>query len=136
MARAGTVAVLLPGAYYFLRETQLPPSGCAARSRRAHGHRDRLQSGHLADDLAADGDEHGVHAVRLTPQEALAGVTINAAHALGSATWTGSLEVGKHADLALWRIERPADLAYSIGLNPCVAVVHGGRVRHRPVAVA
>jgi imidazolonepropionase len=64
---------------------------------------------------------------RLTPLEALAGVTINAARALGMQGVAGSLAVGKRADFALWDIVRPADLAYSIGFNPCRAVVHGGR---------
>jgi imidazolonepropionase len=72
---------------------------------------------------------------RLTPQEALAGCTVNAARALGLQREIGTLEVGKRADFALWDIARPADLAYSIGLNPCRAVVNGGVPRQRQVAL-
>jgi imidazolonepropionase len=64
---------------------------------------------------------------RVTPLEALAGVTCNAAHALGMQGDIGTLEVGKRADFALWRIERPADLAYAIGFNPCRGIVRAGR---------
>jgi imidazolonepropionase len=63
---------------------------------------------------------------RLTPQEALAGTTRNAAHALGLQDDIGSLELGKRADFVLWDIERPADLAYAVGLNPCRSVVRSG----------
>jgi len=72
---------------------------------------------------------------RLTPQEALAGATVHAARALGRHGEIGTLEVGKRADFALWRIARPADLCYAIGFNPCVAVVNGGVWRLPQVAV-
>ena len=65
----------------------------------------------------------------LTPMEALAGVTRNAAQALGLQSSIGTLEVGKRADVALYRIERPAELCYGLGANPCVGVVHGGALR-------
>jgi imidazolonepropionase len=65
----------------------------------------------------------------LTPEEALAGVTRQAARALGVLDDVGTLEVGKRADLALWRIERPAELCYALGANPCVAVMHRGKLR-------
>jgi imidazolonepropionase len=64
---------------------------------------------------------------RLTPLEALAGATINGARALGLQEVCGSLAVGKRADLALWEIARPADLSYSMGLNPCRGVIYKGQ---------
>jgi imidazolonepropionase len=65
----------------------------------------------------------------LTPQEAVAGVTRNAARALGLQHEVGTLEVGKRADFALYQIDRPAELCYNLGANPCVGVVHGGVLR-------
>jgi imidazolonepropionase len=129
MAGAGTVAVLLPGAFYFLRETRLPPvQGLRdARVRIAvatdcNPGTSPLTSILLAMNMACT-------LFRLTPHEALAGTTINAAHALGLHSEVGSLEVGKRADFVLWDIERPADLCYSIGFNPCRTVVKGGVAR-------
>jgi imidazolonepropionase len=66
---------------------------------------------------------------RLTPQEALAGATREAARALGLAREAGTLEAGKAADFVLWTVERPAELAYGIGANPCHAVVKYGVAR-------
>ena len=65
---------------------------------------------------------------RLTPCEALQGTTIHAARALGIAATHGSLTPGKSADLALWAIDRPSDLCYAIGANPCMAVVKAGEI--------
>ncbi|SDA49452.1 MULTISPECIES: imidazolonepropionase [unclassified Janthinobacterium] len=126
MARHGTVAVLLPGAYYFLRETQPPPVAALraagvpmAVSTDCNPGTSPMTSLLLAMNMACT-------LWRLTPQEALAGVTCHAARALGLQHETGSLALGKRADFALWRIARPADLAYALGLNPCAGVVHGG----------
>lgn len=115
MAAAGTVAVLLPGAFYFLRETQLPPMDAL----RKHGVPIAIST-----DLNP-GTSPGLSLrlmlnmactlFRMTPEEALAGVTLNAAKALGMSATHGSLEVGKVADFVAWNIERPADLAYWLG---------------------
>lgn len=115
MAQSGTVAVLLPGAFYFLRETRLPPMDAL----RKHG-----VPIAIATDLNP-GTSPGLSLrlmlnmactlFRMTPEEALAGVTLNAAKALGMADSHGSLEVGKVADFVAWRIDRPADLAYWLG---------------------
>ncbi|KFE45632.1 imidazolonepropionase [Pseudomonas congelans] len=115
MAAAGTVAVLLPGAFYFLRETQLPPMDAL----RKHGVPIAIST-----DLNP-GTSPGLSLrlmlnmactlFRMTPEEALAGVTFNAARALGMSATHGSLEAGKVADFVAWNIERPADLAYWLG---------------------
>ena len=129
MAEAGTVAVLLPGAFYFLRETKLPP----LESFRAHGVPVALSTdsnpgsspvGSLLLMLSM-----GCTFFRMTPEEALAGVTRNAAAALGLEDVTGTLETGKRADFVLWDIADPAELAYRIGVNPCRGVVRAGRPR-------
>ncbi len=126
MARTGTVAVLLPGAFYFLRETRLPPLSALrqagvrmAVATDSNPGTSPLTSLLLAMNMACT-------LFRMTPAEALAGATINAAHALGLQSEIGSLEVGKRADFVLWDIERPADLAYAIGLNRCRTVVRDG----------
>ena len=129
MAAAGTVAVLLPGAYYFLRDIRPPPIAALraagvplALATDCNPGTSPLSSILLAMNLACT-------LWRLTPQEALAGCTIHAARALGRHSEIGSLQVGKRADLALWDIERPADLAYAMGFNPCRAVVNAGIMR-------
>jgi imidazolonepropionase len=125
MARAGTVAVLLPGAYYFLRETVMPPLGLLrelglplAVATDCNPGTSPMTSLLLAMNMACT-------LWRLTPLEALRGATANAARALGRRD-IGTIEAGKRADFALWDIARPADLAYAIGANPCRLVVNGG----------
>ena len=129
MAGAGTVAVLLPGAFYFLREKQLPPV-------------DALRRDGVPIALASDNNPGSSPLTsllltmnlactlfRLTPEEALAGITRNGARALGMQATHGTLEVGKAADFALWEVESPAALAYAMGANPCVGAVRGGQMR-------
>jgi imidazolonepropionase len=125
MAHAGTVAVLLPGAYYFLRETRMPPVDALraagvplAVATDCNPGTSPMTSLLLALNMACT-------LWRLTPLEALRGVTVNAARALGLAD-AGMLEPGQRADFALWDIARPADLAYAIGANPCRGVVNAG----------
>ncbi|SON53676.1 Imidazolonepropionase [Hartmannibacter diazotrophicus] len=127
MAKAGTVAVLLPGAYYTIRETQAPPVAAF----RAQGVKmaiatdcnpgtSPLTSLLLTMNMSAT-------LFRLTVDEIIAGVTREAARALGLQDETGTLEAGKRCDLAIWDVERAAELVYRIGFNPLHARVHGGK---------
>jgi imidazolonepropionase len=127
MAGAGTVAVLLPGAFYFLRETHRPPVDAFRRHGVAMAVATDCNPGSspLASLLLAM--NMACVLFGLTPQEALAGVTRNAAKALGLAERLGTLEVGKECDLAVWEIERPAELAYRIGFNPLWRRIRNGR---------
>ncbi|MFJ4372791.1 imidazolonepropionase [Pseudomonas japonica] len=115
MAAAGTVAVLLPGAFYYLRETQLPPMDAL----RKHGVKIAIASDLNPGTSPALSLRLMLNMActlfRMTPEEALAGVTLHAATALGLGDSHGSLEVGKVADFVAWDIERPADLAYWLG---------------------
>jgi imidazolonepropionase len=135
LAREGTVAVLLPGAFYFLRETKLPPIELL----RKHGVPIALATDHnpgtspVSSPLAIL--NMACTLFRLTPEEALAGMTRHAARALGLQASHGTLEPGKNADLALWDIGTPAELAYALGANPCVGRVLGGRTP-RPARAA
>ncbi|TIT01358.1 imidazolonepropionase [Mesorhizobium sp.] len=127
MAKAGTVATILPGAYYFIRETKKPPIGLF----RQHGVKmavatdcnpgtSPLTSLLLIMNMAAT-------LFGLTVDECLAGITREAARALGLLGQTGTLEVGKSADLAIWDIERPAELVYRMGFNPLHARIWRGQ---------
>ncbi|QNQ10215.1 imidazolonepropionase [Sphingomonas alpina] len=127
MAKAGTVATLLPGAFYFVRETKLPPI-------------DALRAAGVSIAIATDCNpgtspltsllltmNMAATLFRLTVDECLAGVTRNAARALGLQDETGTLDAGKSCDLAIWDIERPAELVYRMGLNPLHARVWRGK---------
>jgi imidazolonepropionase len=135
MKREGTVAVLLPGAFYFLRETKLPP----VRLLREKGVPIALATDHNPGTSPVSSPLAILNLActlfRLTPEEALAGMTRHAARALGLQTSHGTLAPGKNADLALWDIGAPAELAYALGANPCVGRVLGGRTP-RPARAA
>ena len=128
MAASNTVAVLLPGAFYTLRDTKLPPIAALRKhqvpmaiSTDCNPGTSPLTSLLLAMNM-------GCTLFYLTPEEVLAGSTIHAAQALGLSN-KGRIEVGCDADLALWDIARPADLAYQIGLNPIQGIMVQGQWR-------
>lgn len=128
IAESGTVAVLLPGAFYFLRETHYPPIAL-------------LREHQVPIAIATDANP-GTSPIlslllilnmactlfRLTPEEALMGVTLNAAKALGMDKTHGSLVSGKVADFAIWKVGHPAELAYYMGDSPLQQLVKEGRV--------
>lgn len=126
MQASGMVAVLLPGAFYFLRETKLPPIQA-------------LRDNNVRIAVATDANPgtSPIHSIqlmlnmactlfRLTPTEAIAGVTCNAARALGIHDSVGELAVGMQADIALWNVEQPAQLCYQFGVNPLTALYKNG----------
>lgn len=126
MAAAGTVAGILPGAFYFIRETHRPPIELFRRhnvpmavATDCNPGTSPLTSLLLAMNMAAT-------LFRLTVDECLLGVTRNAARALGRSDRIGSLESGKRADLAVWNIENPAELVYRMGFNPLHSRIFGG----------
>ena len=126
MAKAGTLAVLLPGAFYTLRETRVPPLDLlrAKRVPIAIATDCNPGSSPLASLLLAM--NMGCTLFRLTPSEALTGVTRNAARALGLDD-VGRIAPGLIADLAIWDVEEPAELAYTIGFNRLHKRIFGGR---------
>ena len=127
MAAAGTVATLLPGAYYFTRETELPPIA-------------GLRAAGVPIALATDSNpgtspltslllvlNMGATLFRLTVDEVLRAVTVNAARAIGRAGTIGTLEPGKQCDLAIWNVQRPAELVYRFGFNPLHTRIRRGK---------
>jgi imidazolonepropionase len=128
MKQAGTVAVLLPGAFYFIRETRLPPIKALIEA----GVPIAIASDHNP------GTSPSMSLVlmlnmactlfRLTPEQAWRGITVNAARALGLSD-RGRLAPGLRTDLAIWDAEHPRDMVYRFGHNPCTGSVHGGQAR-------
>ena len=129
LAAAGTAAVLLPTAYFTLRQTTPPPVAL-------------MRDAGVAIALASDSNPGSSPCTSillalnmactlfgLTPEEALSGATRQAARALGALNDIGTLEAGKRADIVFWRIERPAELSYGLGANPCVGAMHRGKLR-------
>jgi imidazolonepropionase len=134
LVAAGTAAVLLPTAYFTLRQTTPPPVAL-------------LREAGVALAVATDSNpgtspctsillvlNMACTLFGLTPEEALSGATRQAARALGALDDIGTLEAGKFADIALWRIERPAELCYALGANPCAGVIYRGELRAGGVA--
>ena len=127
IARSGTMAVLLPGAFYYLKEKQHPPVAAL----RAH----KVPIAVATDLNPGSSPVHSLLAIMnmacvlfgLTPEETLRGVTVNAARALGL-TDRGVIAQGMKADFVLWNAERPGDLSYPLGFNPCAAVVKNGDI--------
>lgn len=128
MTKAGTVAVLLPGAYYFIRETKKPPvelfrkhGTTMALATDCNPGTSPLTSLLLTMNMAAT-------LFHMTVEECLLGVTRNAARALGRSDTVGTIEVSKQADLAIWSVESPAELVYRIGFNPLHQRIWNGHI--------
>lgn len=132
MAAAGTVAVLLPGAFYFLKETRVPPIDLFRRAQVSMAVSTDSNPGSCPAGSLLLMLNMACTLFGLTPEEALAGATRHAARALGRYDRIGTLAVGKDADFALWNIDHPAELAYGLGVNPCHAVVRHGKVLKLP----
>lgn len=126
MAKAGTVAVLLPGAFYFLRETQLPPIGLLRQYKVPMAVATDLNPGTSPLCSLTLMLNMACTLFRLTPEEALLGVTRHAAQALGLSD-RGSLAVGQRADFACYAISRPAELCYQFGVNPLKQLIINGK---------
>ena len=127
MSENNMVAVLLPGPFYFIRETKLPPI-------------DLLRKNNVAIAIATDSNpgtsplnsillmlNMACTLFKLTPSEALAGITCNAAKALGAENRIGQLVEGMDADIAIWDIEHPSELAYQFGVNPLISRYKNGK---------
>jgi imidazolonepropionase len=127
LAAAGTVAVMLPGAFYMLRQDQPPPVAALRRAGVPLAVATDCNPGTSPCTSLLLAMNMACTLFGLTPEEVLAGVTRHAARALGL-TDRGRLLPGLRADLAIWDIERPAELCYGLGANPCIGVVQGGNL--------
>ena len=128
MATSDTVAVLLPGAFYTLRDTKLPPIDSLRQHKVAMAISTDCNPGTSPLTSLLLAMNMGSTLFFMTPEEVLAGATVHAAKALGL-SHKGRIEVGCDADLALWDITRPADLSYLIGLNPIKGIMVKGKWR-------
>lgn len=125
MAEAGSVAVLLPGAFYYLHETQKPPVDALVQAGVPIAVATDLNPGSSPVNSLLTAMNMACVLFGLTPEQALTGVTANAAKALGL-TDRGTIEPGRKADLALWDVSGPGELAYPLGANPCLAAYKDG----------
>jgi imidazolonepropionase len=127
MKKSDMTAVLLPGAFYFLRETQLPPIAMLRKY--------KVPMAIATDANPGTSPIHNIQLMlnmactlfKLTPSEALAGVTSYGAKALGLADTKGQLAVGYDADIAMWNISQPAELCYQFGVNPLTSLYKSGK---------
>ncbi len=127
LAAAGTVAVMLPGAFYMLRQDHPPPVAALRRAGVPLAVATDCNPGTSPCTSLLLAMNMACTLFGMNPEETLAGVTRNAARALGLED-RGVLSPGKRADLALWQIERPAELCYGLGANPCIGVVQSGKL--------
>lgn len=127
MRQSGTVAVLLPGAAYMLRETQFPPVDLFRKHRTAIAVATDCNPGTSPITSLLTAMNMAATLFRLTIDEIIAGVTREAARALGKLADRGTLENGKYCDLAIWEIERPAELVYRVGYNPLTQRIWRGQ---------
>ena len=130
LAAAGTVAVLSPGAYFTLRQTTPPPIALLRQAGVLMAVATDCNPGSSPCTSLLLAMNMACTLFGLTPEEALTGATRNAARVLGMSGEVGTLEVGKRADMAFYQIERPAELCYNLGANPCVGTVHRGVIVH------
>lgn len=125
MKDAGTIAVILPGAFYTLRETQAPPIELLRKHNVPMALATDINPGSSPLNSLLLALNMGCTLFRMTPEEALRGVTQNAARALGLSD-VGTLAAGMRADMAVWDIKHPAELSYRIGFNPLYSRIFGG----------
>lgn len=126
LAKAGTTAVILPGAFYTLREKQIPPIEALRHHKVPMALSTDCNPGSSPMTSLLLAMNMGCTLFRMTPEEALRGVTVNAARALGLKD-CGTIAVGQRADLAIWNIDHPAELAYRIGFNPLHSRLYGNQ---------
>ena len=136
LAKSGTVAVLLPGAFYFIRETHVPPVDLLRKHKVPMAVSTDCNPGTSPTTSLLLMLNMACTFFRLTPEEALAGATRNAAKALGLEQRIGTLEAGKDADFVMWGISSPAELSYGFGSNPCLEVIRQGRILRQPKRAA